>query len=235
MFFETKNLQVYFGKVEVLKNVSLGMDERMIACVIGSNGAGKTTMLRTISGLKTPTSGEIWFDGQRIETLPCHEIVKRGISHVPEGRRIFPKMAVIDNLLVGCYLRRDRKKIREDVDEIFLRFPILKARQKQMGGSLSGGEQQMLTIARALMSKPRLLLLDEPTVGLSPMLVSVVADIVKSIEETGVTIILVEQNSRVALRLAHKAYVLELGSVTIEGKPSDLLNNEYLKKAYLGA
>ena len=235
MIFETKNLRVHYEKVEAIRNVSLGIEGKLIVCIIGANGAGKTTFLRTTSGLKHPSEGEIWFEGHRIERLPPSEIVKMGISHAPEGRRIFQKMTVIDNLLLGCYLRADQKGISQDLNEIFLHFPILRERQKQMGGSLSGGEQQMLTIARALMSRPRLLLLDEPTLGLSPLLVREVAKIIKTINETGVCIMLVEQNSRVALRLSQKGYVLELGSIALEGNSLDLLNNEHVKKAYLGA
>lgn len=235
MFFDTRNLRVHYQKVEALKGISLRIDTKLILCIIGANGAGKTTLLRTISGLKHPSEGEIWFNGHRIEKLPPSEIVKMGISHAPEGRRIFQTMTVMDNLLLGCYLRADQKGINQDLTEIFLHFPVLRERQKQMGGSLSGGEQQMLTIARALMSRPRLLLLDEPTLGLSPLLVKEVAKIIKAINETGVCILLVEQNSRVALRLAHKGYVLELGKITLEGNSSDLLGNEHVKKAYLGA
>lgn len=235
MLFDMRNLKVHYQKVEALKGISLGIDTKLIVCIIGANGAGKTTLLRTISGLKLPSEGEIWFDGHRIEKLPPSEIVKMGISHVPEGRRIFQKMTVIDNLLLGCYLRQNKQNINQDLNEVFLHFPILKERQRQMGGSLSGGEQQMLTIARALMSKPKLLLLDEPTLGLAPLLVKEVAKIVKTINETGVCIMLVEQNSRVALRLAQKGYVLELGRIALEGNSCDLLNSEHVKKAYLGA
>ncbi len=235
MLFETKSLTVHYDKVAAINNVSMKIDDSSIICIIGANGAGKTTFLRTASGLKNASEGEIWFDGLRIDRLSPSKIVKLGISHVPEGRRIFQKMSVIDNLLLGCYIRSDHENISKDLNRMFHYFPVLKERQKQLGGSLSGGEQQMLTIARALMSQPRLLLLDEPTLGLSPLLVKEVSRIAKTINEANVAIILVEQNSRMALRSSHRAYVLELGQIAMEGNSMDLLNSDHVRKAYLGA
>ncbi len=235
MFFEIRDLRVNYAKVEAIKGICMDLHKGVMACIIGANGAGKTSILRTISGLKKATSGEIFFQGKRIDTMRTHEIVKMGISHVPEGRHIFPEMSVKDNLLMGAYLRKDKQNINKELDKIFHDFPILKQRQKQYGGSLSGGEQQMLTMARALMNKPKMLLLDEPTLGLSPLMVKEVSKIVQQFNANGLSVILVEQNSRVALKISHKAYVLENGNIVLQGRSVDLINDDLVKRAYLGA
>ena len=229
-----KDLRVHYGKVEVIKGISLEVGEGEIIALIGANGAGKTTTLRAISGLKAPTQGEIWFGRKRIDGLPPHAIVGLGIGHIPEGRRLFPHMTVLENLKVGGYLRPGKDWIRKDLEEIFQRFPILKARQRQKAGTLSGGEQQMLTIARALMARPRFLLLDEPSLGLAPRMLATIATIIQDINGRGVSIVLVEQNARLALKIAHRAYVLETGKIALEGTSHFLLADEHVKKAYLG-
>jgi len=235
MFFEIKDLRVNYEKVEAIKGLSMGLEKGMMACIIGANGAGKTSILRTISALKRAAGGEIFFQGEKISTLRSNEIVKMGISHVPEGRHVFPEMSIMDNLLMGAYLRKDKQNINKDLDKIFEDLPILKQRQKQYGGSLSGGEQQMLTMARALMNKPKMLLLDEPTLGLSPIMVKEVSKIIQQFNANGVSIILVEQNSRVALKISQNGYVLETGSIVLQGKSADLINDDHVKEAYLGA
>ena len=231
---EIRDLSVHYGKIEAIKGVSLRVEEGSIACIIGANGAGKTTILRAISGLVKATRGEIRFEGRRIDSLRTHELVGLGISQVPEGRRIFQEISVIDNLLLGAYLRKDRGGVQQDLEGIFRHFPILGERKSQMGGSLSGGEQQMLTIARALMNRPKLLLLDEPTLGLSPLMVKEIARIVREINRSKVSVILVEQNSRMALKTSHRGYVLETGEVVLEGKSSELIDNEHVREAYIG-
>lgn len=236
MLLEVRNLTVHYDKVEALKSISLTAEEGIIVTLLGANGAGKTTTLRTISGLKSPTSGEIWFAGRRIDKRPPDHMVKLGIAQVPEGRRIFPKMTVRENLLMGAYLGGDKKEIRQDLEEMYTHFPVLKERLKQRGGSLSGGEQQMLATARALMSKPKLLLLDEPTLGLSPLMVQEVARIVQNVCQRGLSAILVEQNARVALQLAHKGYVLETGRIVMGGSSAELITkSDFVKRAYLGS
>jgi branched-chain amino acid transport system ATP-binding protein len=235
MLLSLKNLTVHYDGVQGLIDVSLDIVEGEITALIGANGAGKSTLLKAISGLVKPTSGEIWFQEKRIDNLPTHEIVKQGIIQVPEGRRLFPYLTVLANLSLGTYLRKDRKQAKEDLEKIFSRFPILKDRRKQLAGTLSGGEQQMLAIARALLAKPTLLILDEPSLGLAPKIVQEIASVIKDINESdGVSIILVEQNAYMALSLADKAYVLEVNKIAVEGKAKDLLNNDYVKKAYLG-
>lgn len=234
MLLEIKDLRVHYGKAEALKGISLRVDEGAIVALIGANGAGKTTTLRTMSGLKVPTSGEIWFQGKRIDGMPAHEIVKLGIGHIPEGRMVLAPMTVLDNLKMGAYLCKDKHQIARDLDIMYERFPVLKERHKQLSGSLSGGEQQMLAIARALMTRPKLLLMDEPSMGLSPILVEEVSNIIRDINEGGIGIMLVEQNARMALGLANKAYILEVGSITLEGDAKELANDERVKKAYLG-
>jgi len=229
-----KELRIHYGVAEVIKGISMTAEEGEIGSLIGANGAGKTTILRTISGLKRCTSGEIWFMGQRIDGLAKYEIVSLGVAHCPEGRRLFHSMSVIDNLLLGAFLRKDKKEISGDLERMYGHFPILKERSKQLAGSLSGGEQQMVAIGRALMSKPKLLLMDEPSLGLSPMLVSEVERIIRSINTAGVGIILVEQNAHIALRLSKKVYVLEMGKITVEGTSSTLAQDEHIKKAYFG-
>ena len=234
MLLQVKELIVHYGKAEALKGISMGLDEGKIMTLIGGNGAGKTTTLRTISGLKRPTSGKIWFREKQIAGMPLHEIVRLGIAHVPEGRRVFATMTVLENLTLGAYLRRDKREIHEDLERIYVHFPVLKIRLTQPAGSLSGGEQQMLATSRALMTKPQLLLMDEPSMGLSPILVKEVGKIIKDINREGISIVLVEQNARMALELASFAYVLEVGRITIQGSGEDLSSNEDVKRAYLG-
>jgi branched-chain amino acid transport system ATP-binding protein len=234
MLLEVKDLWVHYDRIEAVKGVSLQVNEGSTVAFVGANGAGKTTILRTISGLKRPTAGEIRFNGQRIEREDAADIVKLGIAHCPEGRRVFPFMTVLENLQMGAFKRTDEAGIRNDLDNIYVTFPILKERSKQKGGTLSGGEQQMLAIARALLSKPKLLLLDEPSLGLSPIMVQQVAHIIAGIRQTGIGILLVEQNSVMALRLADYAYVLETGKIFIEGIAGELLRNPKVKEAYLG-
>jgi branched-chain amino acid transport system ATP-binding protein len=231
---ELKDLKICYGKVEAVKGVSLNVSESEIVVIIGANGAGKSTILRTVSGLKRPISGEIWYSGIRIDGLMAHRIAKLGISHVPERRRLFPQLNVMNNLRLGAYLQTDKRRIRRNTEEVFRYFPVLAKRKTQRAGTLSGGEQQMLTIGRALMSNPKLLLLDEPSLGLAPVIVKDMATIIKRIHKKGIPIILVEQNAQLALRLANRGYVLETGKVTLEGNSEELLNNERVIKAYLG-
>lgn len=234
MLLEMKGISVHYGKVEVLKSISLGIEQRQIVTLIGANGAGKTTTLRVISGLKRATSGEIWYEGINITQLSPQKIVELGIIQVPEGRRIFFDMTVYDNLMAGAFLTKDEREIKDNIELRFKQFPRLAERKKQMAGSLSGGEQQMLAIGRALMAKPKLLLLDEPTMGLSPLMVGQVAEIIKEINSSGVPVLLIEQNARVAIKLADKGYVLETGSIVLEGVSKEIANNEHVKRAYLG-
>ena len=234
MLLEVRGISAYYGKAEALKNISLTVEEGEVVALIGSNGAGKTTTLRTISGLKQPSSGEILFKDKSITNLTPHSIVARGIAHVQEGRHVFNEMTVKENLELGAYTRSNRLEIGKDLERVNESFPILMERYLQRAGSLSGGEQQMLAMARALMTRPTLLLLDEPSLGLSPLLVREIAKIIKDISATGVSIILIEQNARMALKLARRAYVLELGSIVLEGAADRLLEDERVKKAYLG-
>jgi branched-chain amino acid transport system ATP-binding protein len=235
MLLEVRNLHVHYNKVAALKGINLQVPSGGIVTIIGANGAGKSTTLRSISGLTKPSKGEIHFDGQRIDNLPAEKIVARGIAHVPEGRRIFPDLTVEENLRIGAFLRTDKAKIESDIEDIFQRFPRLKERRTQWARTLSGGEQQMVAIGRALMSGPKLLLLDEPSMGLSPVMVQEMAKIVSDIAERGVPVVLVEQNAGLALKLASYAYVLEIGTVAVEGKASDLQTNGHVRRAYLGA
>ena len=234
MLFEIKDLKVQYGKAQAVKGVSLSVQEGEVVSIVGANGAGKSTIIRTISGLKQPVSGEIYFQGKRVDGLPAHELVKIGVVQIPAGRLIVPNMTVIDNLRMGAYLRKDRDKINRDLEDIFKHFPILKERRKQLGGSMSGGEQQMLAVARALMAAPKLLLMDEPSIGLSPLFVAEVGKIIRDINQTGISILLVEQNCRLALKLASRAYILELGKIALEGEAGVLLNDERVQKHYLG-
>jgi branched-chain amino acid transport system ATP-binding protein len=234
MFLEIKDLRVHYGRAEALKGIWINVDEGAIVSIIGANGAGKTTILRTISGLERPTSGEILFQGKRIDGLSASEIVKSGITHVPEGRMLFDSMTVLDNLKMGAYLRKNRLQISGDIDAVYQQFPVLEEKRKQSAMSLSGGQQQMLAIARALMSKSTLILLDEPTTGLSPLLVKEFSTILGEIHKEGKTIILVEQNARMALKLAQRAYLLEVGNIVMEGDTEELAKDERVKKAYLG-
>ena len=234
MLLEIKDLWVRYDLVEALRGISLNLDQSEIVTILGANGAGKSTTLKTVSGLKEPGSGEIWFREERIDGLPPHEVVRRGIAQVPEGRRIFPEMTVMDNLLMGTHLRKDSTAVKQDLEYVFTHFPILQERKNQQGGSLSGGEQQMLAMARALMSSPKIMLMDEPTLGLSPLMVRQIKEITQTINQKGVSIILVEQNAHMALSIAHRGYVLMTGKIVLEGDRQQLLNNEDVKKYYLG-
>ena len=229
-----ENLNVYYGMIHALKDVSFHVEEGEIVALIGANGAGKTTTLQTVSGMLQAKSGSVHFENQDITKMPSHRIVQLGISPVPEGRRMFANLTVYENLRMGAYTRKDKKEIEESLARVYERFPRLKERTRQLAGTLSGGEQQMLAMGRALMSNPRLLLLDEPSMGLSPLLVSEIFDIIESISKQGVTILLVEQNAKKALSIADRGYVLETGSIVMEDSAQALLNNEAIKKAYLG-
>lgn len=233
-WFQVQNLKVFYERVEALKGITIGMENGAIVTLIGANGAGKSTALRAISGLIAISSGEILFREKKIHGLSPQEIVRSGIAHVPEGRRVFPYMTVKENLKLGAFRRKDKEGIRNDLEGVFEHFPVLRDRRSQRAGSLSGGEQQMLAIGRALMSQPLLLLLDEPSLGLAPLMVKEVGRIIREINQKNVGIILVEQNAQMALRLAHKGYVLETGSVVLQGEASELIDNEHVKKAYLG-
>jgi branched-chain amino acid transport system ATP-binding protein len=234
MLFEIKDLRVNYGGAEVLKGISLELEDGEIVTLIGSNGAGKTTTLRTVSGLKSPTSGEIWFEGKRIDTMLPQNVVRIGINHVPQGRELFPYMSVSENLRLGAFLRKDSNRINHDLTNLLEHFPKLKERSRQQAGTLSGGEQQMLAIACALMANPRLLLLDEPSSGLAPIMVKEIGEVVSAINQRGTSILLVEQNARLALRLAHRGYVLETGTIVLHGSAKELLRSKHVKKAYLG-
>jgi branched-chain amino acid transport system ATP-binding protein len=235
MRLEINDIHVYYGKIEAIKGISVTVNQGEIVTLIGANGAGKTTTLKTVSGLRKVSTGSIIFDGQDITNLPAHERVELGISQVPEGRGIFPGMTVMENLEIGKYFRKNRDaEMSEDLERVFDLFPRLKERVKQAGGTLSGGEQQMLAIGRALMARPKVLLLDEPSMGLAPMMIQNIFNIITEINKTGTTILLVEQNAQQALQRAHRAYVLETGSVVKEAKASDLLNDPAVRAAYLG-
>lgn len=231
---EIKNLNVYYGVIHALKGVSLMVNSGEIVTLIGANGAGKTTTLRTISGLNKAASGEILLEGKVITNLSAPQRVMLGISQVPEGRRIFPEMSVLENLELGAFLRKDKNNIKKDLENIYQRFPILSDRKRQTAGTLSGGEQQMLAMGRALMSRPRILLLDEPSMGLAPLLVREIFDIIKDINDAGTTILLVEQNASMALSIAHRAYVIETGSIVMSGTGEELVKSNEIQKAYLG-
>ena len=235
MRLEIKDLRVHYGKIEAIKGVSVVVNQGEIVTLIGANGAGKTTMLKTISGLRPVTSGQILFDGQDISKVPAHKRVDLGLSQAPEGRGIFPGMSVLENLEMGKYNRKNRRtEMHEDLEMIYHLFPRLKERSSQSGGTLSGGEQQMLSIGRALMARPKVLLLDEPSMGLAPQMIANIFRIITEINKQGVTILLVEQNAQQALQRAHRAYVLEIGKVVKEAKASDLLNDPAVRSAYLG-
>jgi branched-chain amino acid transport system ATP-binding protein len=234
MLLELSDLVVRYGGAEVLKGISLGVPQGEIVTLIGSNGAGKTTTLRIISGLKIAVSGEIWFEGTRIDRISPQEIVKKGIGHAPQGRALFPYMTVLENLRLGSFLRRDKGVINRDLETTYEYFPRLKERRQQRARTLSGGEQQMLTIARALMGKPKLLMLDEPSLGLSPLMVREIGRVVVNINRNGTSVLLVEQNAQLALKLAHRGYVLETGIIVLQGKTEDLLQGEIVKRAYFG-
>jgi branched-chain amino acid transport system ATP-binding protein len=232
MLLSIDGLDVFYGRIQALRGVTLSVDEGEIVTLLGANGAGKTTTLRTISGLHGPAAGSVTFDGYRIDGLRAHEIVSMGLSHVPEGRRVFPRMTVLENLRMGAYQRRG--SISADLDRVFELFPVLKERRTQDGGTLSGGEQQMLAIGRALMGHPRLLLLDEPSMGLAPLVVAKIFEILAEINAQGTTILLVEQNAAQALRLAGRGYVLETGSISLSDRADALLADDRVRSAYLG-
>jgi branched-chain amino acid transport system ATP-binding protein len=234
MLLEVKDIHVHYGQVAALKGISLEVEEADFITLIGSNGAGKSTTLRAISGLDHPSSGVIIFDGKRIEQLSADKIVKLGIAHVPEGRRVFKDLTVTENLLLGAFTRDNQAEIEQDLEKTFERFPRLRERHDQSARTMSGGEQQMVAIGRALMSRPRLLLLDEPSLGLAPVIVQEIARILVEINKQGVAIVLVEQNAELALELARHGYVLETGTISLEGEASGLMDNEHVRKAYLG-
>jgi len=230
---EVRDLKVAYGKILAVKKISFSVEEGQIVTLIGTNGAGKTTTLRTISGLIRPASGEILFQGKRIDAVPAHQIVSLGVAHSPEGRKIFPKMSVEENLLLGAFSRQD-SEINQDLDETYDLFPVLAERRAQQAGTFSGGEQQMLAMGRAMMSRPKLLMLDEPSMGLSPLMMKVIMQTVRKLQSQGTTILLVEQNAQAALSLADHGYVLEVGKIVIKGTGKDLLVNDAVRKAYLG-
>ena len=232
---EVKDLQVYYGMIHAIKGVSFHVNEGEIIALIGANGAGKTTILHTITGLLAPKGGQVVFEGKDITKTPAHKIVELGMAHVPEGRRVFAQLSVYQNLKMGAYTRSDKNEIEESLEMVYKRFPRLEERKNQMAGTLSGGEQQMLAMGRALMSKPRIILMDEPSMGLSPILVNEIFDIIQSVSASGTTVLLVEQNAKKALAIADRAYVLETGKISLNGNAKDLLNDDSIKKAYLGA
>lgn len=231
---EIKDLQVYYGVIQAIKGISFTVNEGEIIALIGANGAGKTTILHTISGLIPAKAGSVKFMDKELTKTAPHKIVQMGMAHVPEGRRIFQELSVYENLKLGAYTRKDKAEVEQSIQTVYQRFPRLEERKKQVAGTLSGGEQQMLAMGRALMSKPKIILMDEPSMGLSPLLVSEIFDIIKSINESGTTVLLVEQNAKKALSIANRAYVLETGNIVIEGGAKDLMNDDSIKKAYLG-
>ena len=231
---EVKDLEVYYGVIQAIKGISFHVEEGEVIALIGANGAGKTTTLQTITGMLNAQAGSIRFEGTELTKIPGHKIVSMGMAHVPEGRRVFADMSVYENLLLGAYTRKDKAEIAESLASVYKRFPRLEERKGQRAGTLSGGEQQMLAMGRALMSRPRIILMDEPSMGLSPIFVNEIFDIIREVSESGTTVLLVEQNAKKALSIADRAYVLETGSITMDGKAEDLLNDEAVQKAYLG-
>lgn len=231
---EVKDLHVHYGVIEAIKGISFEVNQGEVIALIGANGAGKTTTLHTITGLIKPTSGSIIFEGKDITKIPGHKIVPMGMAHVPEGRRVFAQLSVYDNLMMGAYTRKDKDEIRDNLQMVYERFPRLEERKTQMAGTLSGGEQQMLAMGRALMSQPSIILMDEPSMGLSPIFVNEIFDIIKKVSQSGTTVLLVEQNAKKALSIADRAYVLETGKISLSGDAKELSNNEAVKKAYLG-
>ena len=231
---EVKDLQVYYGMIQAIKGISFEVNEGETVALIGANGAGKTTILHTVTGLLSPKQGSVVFEGKEITKVPAHKIVSLGMAHVPEGRRVFAQLSVYQNLKMGAYTRKYKVEIDEMLETVYKRFPRLKERQNQMAGTLSGGEQQMLAMGRALMSKPKIVLLDEPSMGLSPILVNEIFDIIQSLNKSGTTVLLVEQNAKKALSIADRAYVLETGRIVQSGDAQVLMNDESIKKAYLG-
>ncbi|WP_101875438.1 ABC transporter ATP-binding protein [Lachnoclostridium edouardi] len=230
---EVKDLQVYYGVIQALKGISFEVNQGEIIALIGANGAGKTTTLHTITGLLPAKAGSIMYQGKDITKMPGYKLVSMGIAHVPEGRRVFAHLSVLQNLKMGAYTRKDKKEIDSTLEMIYKRFPRLKERKEQPAGTLSGGEQQMLAMGRALMSHPKLIVMDEPSMGLSPIYVNEIFDIIQSINADGTTVLLVEQNAKKALSIAHKAYVLETGKIVLSGDAKELMNNDQVKKAYL--
>ena len=231
---EVRDLQVYYGMIHAIKGISFDVNQGEVIALIGANGAGKTTTLHTITGLLAPKSGSVLFEGKDITKVPAHKIVSMGMAHVPEGRRVFAELSVYENLKMGAYTRKDKKEIEESLANVYKRFPRLEERKNQMAGTLSGGEQQMLAMGRALMSKPKIILMDEPSMGLSPIFVNEIFDIIRAVSESGTTVLLVEQNAKKALSISDRAYVLETGTITMSGKAKDLLEDEAVKKACLG-
>jgi len=231
---EVKNLQVYYGVIQAIKDVSFTVNEGEVIALIGANGAGKTTILHTITGLISAKGGEVLYEGVDLQKIPAHKIVSLGIAHVPEGRHVFAQLSVYENLLLGAFTRKDKTEIAESLETVYKRFPRLMERKNQLAGTLSGGEQQMLAMGRALMSKPKIILMDEPSMGLSPILVGEIFDIIKSISENGTTVLLVEQNAKKALSISDRAYVLETGKIVLTDDANKLMDNEQVKKAYLG-
>lgn len=231
---EVNDLKVYYGMIQAIKGVSFHVNEGEVIALIGANGAGKTTILHTVSGLLAPKEGSVIFEGTDITKIPGHKIVSMGMAHVPEGRRVFAQLSVLQNLKMGAYTRRDKEEINETLKTVFERFPRLEERQNQIAGTLSGGEQQMLAMGRALMSHPKIILMDEPSMGLSPIFVNEIFDIIQEVSKSGTTVLLVEQNAKKALSIADRAYVLETGNIVLEGNANDLLNDDSIKKAYLG-
>ncbi len=231
---QIENLEVSYGMIRAIKGISFEVNEGEIVTLIGANGAGKTTILHTITGLVAAKAGSIQFEGKELTKTPPHKIVAMGMAHVPEGRRVFSQLSVLKNLQLGAYTRKDRDGIQKDLEMVYQRFPRLEERKNQLAGTLSGGEQQMLAMGRALMSHPKIILMDEPSMGLSPILVSEIFDIIKSINEAGTTVLLVEQNAKKALSIAHRGYVLETGKIVLSGPAQELMDNDSIKKAYLG-
>ena len=231
---EIRDLEVCYGMIQAIKGISFEVKEGEVIALIGANGAGKTTTLHTVSGLLAPKAGSVIFEGKDITKIPAHKIVSYGMAHVPEGRRVFASLSVYQNLKMGAYTRNDKEEIEESLRMVYSRFPRLEERKNQPAGTLSGGEQQMLAMGRALMSKPRIILMDEPSMGLSPIFVNEIFDIIKEVSAGGTTVLLVEQNAKKALSISNRAYVLETGKIVLEGKANDLLNNDSIKKAYLG-
>ena len=228
------DLQVYYGVIQAIKGISFSVNQGEVIALIGAHGAGKTTTLHTMTGLIQPRAGKIEFEGKDITKMPAHKIVSLGMAHVPEGRRIFQQLTVLDNLKLGAYTRKDKKKIADTLEMVYRRFPRLEERKKQIAGTLSGGEQQMLAMGRALMSEPKIIVMDEPSMGLSPLFVTEIFDIIREISEGGTTVLLVEQNAKKALSIADRAYVLETGKIVLSGNAQDLMNDDSVKKAYLG-
>ena len=231
---EVKDLEVYYGMIQAIKGISFEVNKGEVIALIGANGAGKTTTLHTITGLLSPKKGSVIFEGKDITKIPAHKIVSMGMAHVPEGRRVFADLSVYENLKLGAYTRKDKENLNKDLENIYKRFPRLAERKNQSAGTLSGGEQQMLAMGRALMSKPKLIVMDEPSMGLSPIFVNEIFDIIRVVSESGTTVLLVEQNAKKALSIADRAYVLETGKIVTSGKASELLEDDSIKKAYLG-